>query len=197
MESTRSPPGVQAESKWSPSRVQVESTRSPPRVLMGSKWKTTQFIVDSYHYINHHTTDYLCHKWCNPAPLNGSAPNLVIVENDVNGNPHYKHGFNSQACEQLNAWIGGFKDILNRMTIDNHMVSTRSWHRVRKESTWTYLEFTRTPGGPVEECKLQLLKAMHRSPSTSLSWSSCQSMESSIGFTRHESWCPMSWTMSN
>jgi hypothetical protein len=32
-------------------------------------WKqTTQFIVDSYHYINQHTTDYLCRTWCNPAP---------------------------------------------------------------------------------------------------------------------------------
>src|ERR1700683_5197212 len=42
-------------------------------------WKeTTQFIVDSYHYINHRTNDYLCRKWCNPAPLNGSAPNLVV-----------------------------------------------------------------------------------------------------------------------
>jgi len=81
--------------------------------------QTTRFIVDSYHYINHRTTDYLCRKWCNPAPLNGSAPNLVIVENDVDGNPHYKRAFNSQACEQLNAWLGGFQPILNRMTIHN------------------------------------------------------------------------------
>ena len=126
MESTYTPEGLQAESTRSPPRVQadslrspLESTRSPPRVLMGSNQKTTQFIVDSYHYINHCTTDYLCHKWCNQAPLNGSAPNLVILENDVNGNPHYKHAFNSQACEQLNTWIGGFLAILNRMTIDN------------------------------------------------------------------------------
>ncbi|KAF8983847.1 hypothetical protein BDQ17DRAFT_1393908 [Cyathus striatus] len=61
----------------------------------------TKFIVDSYHYINHRTTDYTCHKWCNPAPLNGSAPNLVV------------------ACEQLNAWLGGFQSILNRMTVVN------------------------------------------------------------------------------
>src|SRR6266436_1200372 len=81
--------------------------------------KTTQFIVDSYHYINHHANNYLCHKWCNPAPLNGSAPNLVVVEHDVNGNAHYKRAFNSQACEQLNAWLGGFQPILNRMTIGN------------------------------------------------------------------------------
>jgi hypothetical protein len=54
----------------------------------------------------------------------------VIVENDANGDPHYKQAFNSllkftyanihlvfsQVCEQLNAWIGGFQSILNRMT---------------------------------------------------------------------------------
>jgi hypothetical protein len=62
-------------------------------------WKeTTRFIVDSYHYINHRTTDYLCRKWCNPAPLNGSAPNLVLVENDATGIPHYKRAFNTQVC---------------------------------------------------------------------------------------------------
>ena len=47
--------------------------------------KTTRFIVDSYHYINHRTDDYLCRKWCNPAPLNGSAPNLVIATTDNHG----------------------------------------------------------------------------------------------------------------
>ena len=60
-------------------------------------WKrTTRFIVDSYHYINHRTSDYLCRKWCNPAPLNGSAPNLVVVENDRNGQPHFKRAYNTQ-----------------------------------------------------------------------------------------------------
>ena len=61
----------------------------------------------------------------------------MIVENDANGDPHYKCAFNSQVCpllkftyanihlvfsqvcEQLNAWIGGFQPILNRMTPNN------------------------------------------------------------------------------
>ena len=60
-------------------------------------WRqTTQFIVDAYHYINHRTTDYLCCKWCNPAPLNGSAPNLVTVAYDAKGQPHCKRAFNTQ-----------------------------------------------------------------------------------------------------
>ncbi|TFK41564.1 hypothetical protein BDQ12DRAFT_696741 [Crucibulum laeve] len=65
-----------------------------------NSWKdTTQFIVDSYHYINHRVTDFMCQTYCNPAPLNGSAPNL--------------------ACEQLNAWLGGFESILKRMVPSN------------------------------------------------------------------------------
>ena len=81
--------------------------------------KTSRFIVDSYNYINHRTADYLCRKWCNPAPLDGSAPNLVIVENDRHGRPHYKRAFNTQACEQLNAWLGGYESILRKMTAGN------------------------------------------------------------------------------
>src|SRR6202042_2690259 len=65
-------------------------------------WKeTSQFIVDSYHYINHCTNDYLCCKWCNPVPLNGSAPNLVVVEHDVNGNTRYKCAFNTQVLSEI------------------------------------------------------------------------------------------------
>ncbi|KAF9488673.1 hypothetical protein BDN71DRAFT_1402908 [Pleurotus eryngii] len=80
---------------------------------------TTQIIVDSYHYINHRTTDHLCRTWCNPAPLNGDAPNLVVVDEDKEGRPYYKRAFNTQACEQLNAWLGGFQTVLNRMTVSN------------------------------------------------------------------------------
>lgn len=58
-------------------------------------------------------------KYCNPAPLNGSAPNLVIVAYDKQGRPYYKRAFNTQACEQLNAWLGGFESILKRMTPGN------------------------------------------------------------------------------
>ncbi|PPQ89628.1 hypothetical protein CVT25_012625, partial [Psilocybe cyanescens] len=65
--------------------------------------KTSQFIVDSYHYINHQTSDYLCHKWCNPAPLNGSAPNLVVLAKTKDGTEYFQQAFNIQACEQLNS----------------------------------------------------------------------------------------------
>jgi len=81
--------------------------------------ETTRFVVDAYHYINHRTSDYICRKWCNPGPLNGSAPNLVVIDHDKNGKPYYKRAFNTQACEQLNAWLGGFESILKCMTPGN------------------------------------------------------------------------------
>jgi hypothetical protein len=85
-----------------------------------NEWKkTSRFIVDSYHYTNHEVTDELCRKWCNPAPTNGSAPNLVVVAHDKSGKPYYKRAFNTQACEQLNSWLGGFESILKCMKPGN------------------------------------------------------------------------------
>ncbi len=84
------------------------------------EWKnTTRFIVDTYHYSNHRATDQLCRDWCNPAPMNGSAPNLVIAGRTAEGELYYKRAFNTQACEQLNAWLGGYEQILKRMTSGN------------------------------------------------------------------------------
>ena len=75
--------------------------------------------MDSYHYTNHKATDQICRTWCNPTPSDGSAPNLVIPTTDKNGNPCLKHAFNTQACEQLNSWLGGYESILKRMTPGN------------------------------------------------------------------------------
>ena len=82
-------------------------------------WKDTRFIVDTYHYSNHKRTDNLCQTWCNPSPLDGGQPNLVVQDIDHNGEPYYRRAFNTQASEQLNAWIAGFAGILKRMTIHN------------------------------------------------------------------------------
>ncbi|KAF8882530.1 hypothetical protein CPB84DRAFT_1871142 [Gymnopilus junonius] len=83
-------------------------------------WKhTSWFIVDAYHYINHRLQDYLCQTYCNPAPANNVAPNLVIVEYDSNGQPYGHQAFNTQVCEQLNAWLGGYQSIAKQMTPGN------------------------------------------------------------------------------
>ena len=74
--------------------------------------------MDSYHYTNHQVTDELCHKWCNPAPTNGSAPNIVVAAYNKKGKSYYKRAF-TQACEQLNSWLGGFESILKCMRPEN------------------------------------------------------------------------------
>ncbi|EJD32635.1 hypothetical protein AURDEDRAFT_77557, partial [Auricularia subglabra TFB-10046 SS5] len=67
-------------------------------------------------------SDYLCRKWCNPAPMDGSAPNLVHTSrSSTTGLTYHKRAYNSQAAEQLNAWIAGYQPILNRMTVANFM----------------------------------------------------------------------------
>ena len=85
-----------------------------------NKWgKTTRFIVDTYHYINHRVQGYLCRKYRNPSPADGSAPNLVIIGYDNNGQAYAKQAFNTQVCEQLNSWLGGYESILKHMTPGN------------------------------------------------------------------------------
>jgi len=88
--------------------------------IFWEEWKnTTCFIVYSFHYTNHHATDWICCTWCNPAPQNGSAPNLVGERIDKNGNTVKVQEFNTEACEQLNAWLGGYQSILKCMTVEN------------------------------------------------------------------------------
>ena len=104
-------------------------------------WKgTTRFIVDAYHYNNHKVTDNLCKKYCNPAPDDGSAPNLLIVKDGPDG-PYRQRAYNTQVCEQLNAWIGGYESILNRMTVYNFNWLLHSMlfvHTQRKIETQEY-----------------------------------------------------------
>ena len=92
--------------------------------VANSSWRqtwsrTSRFIVDAYHYTNHSADNNLCRTWCNPTPRDGSAPNLVITGRTRDGNTFRKSAFNTQACEQLNAWLGGFESILRKMTPGN------------------------------------------------------------------------------
>lgn len=43
----------------------------------------------------------------------------MVVAHDKNNQPYYKCAFNTQACEQLNAWLGGYESILKHMTVEN------------------------------------------------------------------------------
>ena len=82
-----------------------------------SPWLTsTRFIVDAWHYIGHRATDVLCRTWCNPAPANGTQPDLVIAQEDDSGEVHLTRAFNTETSEQLNAWLNGFEAQMRQMT---------------------------------------------------------------------------------
>ena len=64
------------------------------------EWKdTSRLVVDSYHYTNHRVEDFMCRKYCNPAPLDGSAPNLVIEAETEAGVKYLKRAFNTQVSQ--------------------------------------------------------------------------------------------------
>ncbi|KAJ7245101.1 hypothetical protein C8J57DRAFT_1725416 [Mycena rebaudengoi] len=86
-----------------------------------SAWLTsTKFIVDAWHYIGHRATDVLCRVWCNPAPSNGSQPDLISVRVDDNGRTHTTRAFNTETAEQLNAWLNGYEAQLRQMSDTNY-----------------------------------------------------------------------------
>lgn len=81
-----------------------------------SPWvQDVRLIVDAWHYIGHRVSDILCRTRCNPAPADGSQPDLIIQE-EIDGRQITRRAFNTEAAEQLNAWLDGYKGTLNRMT---------------------------------------------------------------------------------
>ncbi|KAJ7873634.1 hypothetical protein B0H14DRAFT_3131234 [Mycena olivaceomarginata] len=57
---------------------------------------------------------------CNPAPTNGSQPDLILVEEDANGTKHQTRAFNTETAEQLNSWLNGFESQLRQMSDVNY-----------------------------------------------------------------------------
>ncbi|KAJ7152119.1 hypothetical protein C8R46DRAFT_962436 [Mycena filopes] len=86
-----------------------------------SPWlATTRFVVDAWHYIGHRATDILCRLWCNPAPLNGSQPDLIVAKQAADGTTHQTRAFNTETAEQLNSWLNGFESQLRQMSDVNY-----------------------------------------------------------------------------
>ncbi|KAF8999984.1 hypothetical protein BDQ17DRAFT_1391397 [Cyathus striatus] len=90
-------------------------------------FKGSHFVVD----------DHPCRKWCNPAPQDGSAPNLVYIAQD-------RDAFNTQACEQLNSWLGGFESIMKHMTPSNFnwfihsMIFHHTQHVIKQQNSQNF-----------------------------------------------------------
>ncbi|KZS93214.1 hypothetical protein SISNIDRAFT_411721, partial [Sistotremastrum niveocremeum HHB9708] len=82
-----------------------------------NKWlESTRFIVDAWHYSSHSPRDETCRVHCNPAPANGSQPDLVIPKVNENGQTLLTRAFNTETAEQFNAWLSGYEGIVRHMT---------------------------------------------------------------------------------
>jgi hypothetical protein len=90
---------------------------------------TTRFIVDVFHYISHSDDDTLCREWCNPAPMDGSQPDLVVAvsrsetaNSEMDGltnateRPVLTRAFNTETAEQFNSWLDKFEAQMKQMT---------------------------------------------------------------------------------
>ncbi|GAA5830099.1 hypothetical protein JCM11251_006876 [Rhodosporidiobolus azoricus] len=95
---------------------------------------STRLIVTAFHRQGHPASDTFCNKFCNPTPLSGEAPDLVVPfrEKKPDGKARSKGGkakekgprtferaFNTTAAEQLNSTLSRFAPLLSTMRADN------------------------------------------------------------------------------
>ena len=76
----------------------------------------------------------LCRIWCNPAPANGTQPDLIIALKDTNSHVHLTRAFNSETTEQLNVWLSGFEASMRQMTVSNFDFFMHSIMLIYKEA---------------------------------------------------------------
>ncbi|GAA5878873.1 hypothetical protein JCM3774_004356 [Rhodotorula dairenensis] len=119
--------------------------------------KTSRLVVDGFHRQCHHRDDLLCSTLCDPAPLDGSAPNLVVPLRAV-GAPRrssdttstegkskhrkekartqgrvFQRAFNTSAAEQLNSQLSRFAFVLAGMRAPNFTFLVHALLRYRRE----------------------------------------------------------------
>jgi hypothetical protein len=99
-----------------------------------SPWiRATRFLVDAWHFTNHQATDELCRTRCNPAPRDGSQPDLVIIETTPDGQRIERRAYNTETAEQFNSWVSSFEGALRQMTAYNFDFSMHVLMFVYKE----------------------------------------------------------------
>ncbi|KAJ7920271.1 hypothetical protein B0H13DRAFT_1605506, partial [Mycena leptocephala] len=75
----------------------------------------------------------LTSNFSNPAPTNGSQPDLISVSIDDNGRTNTTRVFNTETAEQLNAWLNGYEAQLRQMSNINYDFSVHVLMLLHKE----------------------------------------------------------------
>lgn len=106
--------------------------------FLDSEWiRGTRFIVDAFHYIGHSVNDRLCRFRCNPAPQNGSQPDLISQDPQTG---RISRAFNTETAEQLNSWLTGFESQTAQMSNHNFDFFLTSMLHLYDELTQQRLE---------------------------------------------------------
>ncbi|GAA5959082.1 hypothetical protein JCM10213_008671 [Rhodosporidiobolus nylandii] len=88
--------------------------------------RDSRLIVTAFHRQSHPADDALCEEFCNPTPLDGRAPDLVVPFREKrkrrDGKKRertFERAFNTTAAEQLNSTLSRFAPLLSTMRADN------------------------------------------------------------------------------
>ncbi|GAA6062613.1 hypothetical protein JCM10212_002207 [Sporobolomyces blumeae] len=94
----------------------------PPLPLFLSN---SRLIVTGFHQQGHHVEDDLCRYFCDSAPMDGQAPDLIVPfrredeKYDRTSTRVFERALNTSAAEQLNSSLRGFTHLLQGMKSDN------------------------------------------------------------------------------
>ncbi|GAA5961222.1 hypothetical protein JCM3765_002873 [Sporobolomyces pararoseus] len=89
--------------------------------------ESSRIVVTGFHQQCHSASDEICKQFCNSAPLDGSAPDLVtpfVSSTSTTGSTRsnlrlFERAFNTSAAEQLNSSLRGFTHLLQGMKAEN------------------------------------------------------------------------------
>ncbi|KWU42854.1 hypothetical protein RHOSPDRAFT_20432, partial [Rhodotorula sp. JG-1b] len=95
--------------------------------------QTSRLVVDSFHRQCHSRDDLLCTTLCNPAPLDGSAPDLSRRTQERETGRVFQRAFNTSAAEQLNSQLSRFAFVLAGMKAPNFKFLVHVLLRYRRE----------------------------------------------------------------
>ncbi|GEM07740.1 hypothetical protein Rt10032_c04g1757 [Rhodotorula toruloides] len=99
---------------------------------------TSRLIVTAFHKQSHPRGDAFCDEFCDPTPLDGRAPDLVVPYKPIGKSKKrapqlrtFERAFNTSAAEQLNSTLSRFASLLSTLKAENFtfLVHVLLWHR--------------------------------------------------------------------
>ncbi|CDR42214.1 hypothetical protein NBRC10512_001084 [Rhodotorula toruloides] len=102
--------------------------------------RSSRLIVTAFHKQSHPQGDAFCDEFCDPTPLDGRAPDLVVPYKPVGGSSKrgpqlrtFERAFNTSAAEQLNSTLSRFAPLLSTLKADNFTFLVHVLLRYRRD----------------------------------------------------------------